>query len=75
MTIEQKIDTSIQGIQSATTQSIIVNVAGDPTVRTSFDTYYNMVASRLELELSLSGKQFDSVQRNVNQTSTTKNDK
>ena len=75
MTVEQQIDTFIQGIQCATAQSIIVNVAGDPTVRTSFDTYYNVVASRLELALSLSGKQPNSVSRNVNQTKTSKNDK
>ena len=56
MTIEQQIDTFVQGIQCAVAQSIIVNVADDPIVRSSFDTYYNVVASKLELLISLSNK-------------------
>lgn len=36
-------------------------------MRTSFDTYYNAVASRLELALTLTGKSNTSVTRQVNQ--------
>ena len=53
MTIEQQIVTFVQGIQCATAQSIVVNLAGDATACTSFETYYNSVASKLELSLSL----------------------
>ena len=56
MSVEQQIDAFIQGINCATTQSIVVNLVGDPNVRTTFDTYYNAVASRLELALSLTAK-------------------
>ena len=66
MTVEQKIDTFIQGMQCATVQSIVVNLAGDNTVRTSFDVYYNAVASRLELSMSLTHKGIPSENRNVN---------
>ena len=66
MTVEQQIDTFIQGMQCATVQSIVVNLAGDPTVRTSFDAYYNAVASRLELSMSLTHKSIPSENRNVN---------
>ena len=69
MTTEQQIDTFIQGVQCATTQSIIVSISGDPSVRTSFETYYNNVASRLELALSLTSKPSDSITRHVNQVS------
>lgn len=67
MSIEQQIDAFVQGIQCSVTQSIVVNLAGDQTVRTSFDTYYNAVASRLELALTLTGKSNTSVTRQVNQ--------
>ena len=66
MTVEQQIDTFIQGMQCATVQSIVVNLAGDTTVRKSFDTYYNAVASRLELSMSLTHKGISSDSRNVN---------
>ena len=52
MTVEQQIDGFIQDIQCATAQSIIINLAGDQATRISFDSYYNAVASRLELSLS-----------------------
>ena len=68
MSTEQQVDSFVQGIQCAVAQSIIVNVAGDPKIRTSFDTYYNAVASKLELAISLSNKPTNSVSRNVNQT-------
>ena len=45
MSTEQQVESFIQGIQCAVAQSIIVNVDGDPKIRTSFDTYYNAVAS------------------------------
>ena len=67
MTVEQQIDAFVQGIQCATTQSIVVNLAGDQTVRTSFDDYYNAVATRLELAMTLTGKTNNTVTRNVNQ--------
>ena len=67
MTIEQQIDAFVQGIQCATTQSIVVNLAGDQAVRASFDDYYNAVASRLELAMTLTGKSTHTVTRNVNQ--------
>lgn len=71
MTVEQQIDAFVQGIQCATTQSIVVNLAGNQTVRASFDEYYNAVASRLELAMTLTGKSASTVTRNVNQVSKT----
>ena len=53
MTVEQQIDTFVQGIQCVTAQSIVVNLAGDPAIWTSFEVYYNAVASTLELLLPL----------------------
>ena len=67
MTVEQQIDTFIQGIQCAVAQGIVVNVAGDPVHRSTFDTYYNIIASKLELSISLSNKPTSSITRNVNQ--------
>ena len=67
MTVEQQIDTFIQGIQCATTQSIVVNLAGDIAARISFETYYNAVASRLELSLSLTQTSSSHETRNVNE--------
>ena len=67
MTVEQQIDTFIQGIQCATTQSIVVNLAGDVAARISFETYYNAVASRLELSLSLTQTSTNRETRNVNE--------
>ena len=52
MIVEQQIDGFIQGIQCATAQIIVINLAGDQTAHISFDSYYNAVASRLELSLS-----------------------
>ena len=71
MTVEKQIDSFVQGIQCATMQSIVVNLAGDRTVRTSFDQYYNAVASRLELAMTLTGKSNHSVTRNANQVTKT----
>ena len=67
MTVEQQIDGFIQGIQCATTQSIVINLAGDQAARQSFDSYYNDVASRLELSLSLTIKGTSTENRNVNE--------
>ena len=67
MTVEQQIDSFVQGIQCATTQSIVVNLAGNQNVRTTFDDYYNAVASRLELAMTLTGKANNTITRNVNQ--------
>ena len=72
MTVEQQIDTFVQGIQCATAQSIVVNLAGDRTVRTTFETYYNAVASRLELSLSLTNPPTSRETRNVNSLSRNK---
>ena len=49
MSEEQQIDAFLQSMQCATAQSIVVNLSGDATIRTSFDNYYNAVVSRLEL--------------------------
>ena len=67
MTVEQQIDGFIQGIQFATAQSILINLAGDQAARISFDSYYNDVASRLELYLSLTHKINSTENRNVNE--------
>ena len=72
MTIEQQIDTFVQGIQCATAQSIVVNLAGDLTARASFESYYNAVASRLELSLSLTNTPSNRENRNVNEFSVRK---
>ena len=66
MTVEQQINAFVQGIQCATTQSIVVNLAGDQTVRTSFDEYYNVVASKLELAMTFTGKSNSTITWNVN---------
>ena len=67
MTVEQQIDGFIQGIQCTTAQSILINLAGDQAPRISFDSYYNAVASRLELSLSLTHKITSTKNRNVNE--------
>ncbi len=67
MTVEQQIDAFVQGIQCSTTQSIVVNLARNPAVQTSSNDYYNAVALRLELAMTLTGKGTTSVTRNVNQ--------
>lgn len=67
MSTEQQIDSFVAGIQCATAQQIVVNLAGDQTVRTSFETYYNAVASRLELSLSLTHMPTNRETRTVNQ--------
>ena len=69
MTIEQQIDKFVQGIKCATAQSIVVNLAGDLTARASFESYYNAVASRLELSLSLTNTPSNRENRNVNEFS------
>ena len=66
MTTEQKIDTFVQGMQCSTAQNIVVNIAGIDTHRSTFDAYYNAVASKLELALSLTNKSTETETRNVN---------
>ena len=56
MTTKQKIDTFVQGIECSNAQSIIVSISGDPEIRTTFDAYYNAIASRIELANSLTQK-------------------
>ena len=56
LSTEQKIDTFVQGIECSTAQSIIFSISGDDTIRTFFDTYYNAIASRIELANSLTQK-------------------
>ena len=73
MTVEQQIDAFVQGIHCPTTQAIVVNLAGNQAVRTTFDNYYNAVASKLELAMTLTGRSSNSVTRNVNQVSKTTN--
>ena len=71
MTTEQKIDTFVQGIQCSTAQSIVVSMSGDLHIRTSFDAYYNAIASRIELANSLTQKpNFRKEDRFVNQEKT-----
>ena len=67
MTVEQQINGFIQSIQCATAQSIVINLAGDQADRISFDSYYNAVASRLELSLSLTHKITSTENRHVNE--------
>ena len=67
MPVEQQIDNFVQGIQCATAQSIVVNLAGNPAVRTSFEVYYNEVASRLELSLSLTHTPTNHESKTVNE--------
>ena len=66
MSVEQQIDAFIQGMQCTTTQIIVVSLAGNQTIRTSFDSYYNAVASKLELLMSLTHKSTQGDHRNVN---------
>ena len=75
MSVEQQIDAFIQGMQCATAQSIVVNLSGDATIRTSFDSYYNAVASKLELSMSLTHKSTQGERRNVNEVRGTPNKK
>lgn len=56
MSVEQKIDAFIQGITCSTTQNIIVSLAGDATIRDTFEDYNNAVACHLELALSFANK-------------------
>lgn len=65
----KQIDAFVQGIQCATTQSIVVNLAGNQGACTTFDDYYNALVSRLELAMILAGKTSNSATRNVNQVS------
>ena len=67
MSVEQQIDSFIQGMQCATAQSIVVQLSGDASVRTSFDSYYNAIASKLELSMSLTHKSTQGEHRNVNE--------
>ena len=75
MPVQQQIDTSIADIECATNQGIIVNVSGDQTIRASFDTYYNAIASKLELTLQLINQISLTENRNINkfESSTYKN--
>ena len=72
MSVEQQIDTFVQGIQCATAQSIVVNLAGDHLIRSSFEIYYNAVASKLELSLSLTNPPTNRETRNVGEISRNK---
>ena len=56
MTTEQKIDTFVQVIECSTAQNIVISLSGDSLIRTSFDVYYNAIASRIELANSLTQK-------------------
>ena len=67
MTVEQQIDGFIQGIQCVTAQIIVINLAGDQTAHISFDSYYNAVASRLELSLSWTHKTTSTENKHVNE--------
>ena len=67
MTVEQQIDGFIQGMQCATAQSIVINLVRDQVARQSFDSYYNAVASRLELSLSLTNRVTSTENKNVNE--------
>ena len=53
---EQKDDSFIQGIPCSATQNIVVDIVGITALRTSLNTYYNAVASKLELAISLTNK-------------------
>ena len=55
-------------ISCANTQSIVLNLAGDNTLRTSFDTYYYAIASKLDLSLLLTAKPTRRMDRNVIET-------
>ena len=66
MSTEQKIDPFIQGMQCSTTQNIVVNITGITALCTSFNTYYNAVASKLELAISLTNRSGENETRNVN---------
>ena len=72
MTVQQQIDTFIAGIKCATAQAIVVNISGDSTIRTSFDTYYNAIASKLELALQLTNQISLAENRNVNKFESSK---
>ena len=67
MTVEQQIDTFVQVIQCATTQKNVINLSGRPIVRTSFEAYYNAIASRLELSLSLTNTPTNCENININE--------
>ena len=74
MTTEQKIDTFVQGIECSIAQSIVVSISGTPANRTSFDAYYNAIASRIELANSLMQKSnFKKEDRYVNQEKSERN--
>ena len=49
-----------------------MNLAGDRTVQTTFETYYNAVTSRLELSLSFTNPPTNRETRNVNSLSKNK---
>ena len=67
MSAEQKINDFITGITCPIAQSIIVSLAGNRMIRTSFESYYNELSSRLSLALRLSkGKNPQMETRNVN---------
>jgi len=73
MSAQQQIDTFIAGIKCATAQTIIVNISGDLTIRTSFDKYYNAIASKLELALQLTNQMSQTVNRQVSQLDSNRN--
>ena len=73
LTYEQQIDHFIQVIQCVTSQSIVVSIIGDVTIRKSVDTYYNAFASRLKLALFLTSRPNERKTRYVNNTTNTAN--
>ena len=75
LTCEQHIYHFIQGIMCVTDQTIVVSIADHITICTSFDTYYNVLASRIELALSLTLQLNKSETRHVNNTTDTINKK
>ena len=75
MTTKHKIDLFVHGCYWATAQSIILNLAGNPRVCTSYDVYYIAVLSKLEILLSLTNKQGSREDQNVNAFKTVNSNK
>ena len=74
MAVEQQIDAFVQGIQCATIQAIVVvHLASNQAVCTSFNEYYNAVASTLKLAMTLTGKLSNVVMLNVSQVTKSNN--
>ena len=65
----------VQGIQCAIRQNVAVNLASDVATRASFGAYYNTVASRLELSISLMHTPTNHENRNVHKFASRKRKK